>query len=175
VTYVEPVLIYFGGRRSCPKGQCLSWPCTHARPEPVLAAEGEALRPGVTLASGQVLCERHTADRRSWTDLDYGSDVAKRLVRPGINLVQIGSPATQLKYGESYADAFRRIVRGQVEVVDSICAAGTACRNLVPPAEIDPEQHCTSAECSRFFEHRASACREIQWERCTCGECALLY
>lgn len=175
MTYVEPVLIYFGGRRSCPTGQHIAWPCAHARPAAVLAPEGEALRFPVKLTTGHELCERHAADRREWTDLDPGSDVAKRLVRPGINLVQIGSPAVQLKYGESFLDAFKRICGAQVAIVDAICAGRTACRNLVPPPEIDPEQHCTAAECSRFFEHRASTCREIQWERCTCAECALLY
>lgn len=174
--YVEPALIYFAGRRTCPTGQHLSWPCAHTRPKPVLAPEGEPLRYPVTLKSGQALCERHAADRRDWTDLDYGSDLAKRLVRPGINLVQIGNPATQLKYGESYSDAFRRIVAGQVAVVDAICAKGTACRNLVPLAEVDPRQHCLSRDCTcLLIVHSASYCREIQWGRCDCAECAPLY
>jgi len=176
VTYTEPVLIYYAGRRSCPKDKHLSWPCSCTRPAPILAPEGEALRVALTLTTGQTLCERHAADRHEWVNLDYGSDVAKRLVRPGINLVQIGNPATQLKYGESYADAFRRITNGQIEVVHSICAKGTACRNLVPPAEVDPRQHCLTERCGRaWYDHPASYCREIQWERCICSACEPLY
>jgi hypothetical protein len=165
-------LIYFAGRRSCPEDKHMSWPCSCTRPAPVLAPEGETLRFPVRLVSGFELCERHAADRHEWLNIDPGSDLGKRLAVPGITLVQIGSPATQLKYGEHWTQKFRRVVESQVAVVDAICAQRTACRNIIPPPVIDPEQHCISEVCHRgWYEHRASYCQEIQPGRCGCGAC----
>jgi len=167
---------YVAGRVSC--DTCIAWPCRHTRPEPELdeATLGAPTRLGKPLASGLRLCERHRHDRADWTSLDPGSDVAKRLVRPGINLVQIGSPAVQLKYGESYLDAFRRIIAGQVEIVDSICAKRSACADVIPLEDIDPRQCCLSDRCGLSYrEHKITRCLEIQWVRCTCPECAPLY
>lgn len=164
--------------RHAGEGHCakhLHWPCPCA--VPIVLDETSATpvrRVGTALADGHVLCERHSAERADWSGLDPSSDTAKRLVRPGINLVQIGSPTTQLKYGESYIDAFRRIVDGQIAVVDDICRKGTACRNLVAPPAVDPRQHCTSQVCPiGWYEHRATRCQEIQPERCPC--CTELY
>lgn len=174
----------YAGRRYCPKDQCMSWPCKHTRPAPVFAPTedegGEPLRFPVKLTSGPragfELCERHAAGRHDWLTIDPGSDLGKRLAVPGITLVQIGSPYVQLKYGEHWTDKFRRLIADQVEVINSICAQRTACRNLVPPFEGNPRQHCTSPVCPAvWMEHRASYCREIQPEPCGCPECTVLY
>lgn len=173
-TLVSHRMRYFDGRGMCDR--CLSWPCKHTRPEPVLINLGAPTRfPGTPLKSGHRLCERHELDRSDWTNLDPSCDVAKRLVRPTINLVQIGSPATQLKYGESYLDTFRRIVGAQVAVVDSICAARTMCADVVPLDDVHPAQHCLSEQCPIFGDHKIIFCQEIQWVRCTCPECGGLY
>src|SRR3990172_10317544 len=103
----------WAGSRSCPKDQHMSWPCSCTRPAPVLAPPEEPLRYRVTLTSGQRLCERHAADRHEWLNIDPGSDLGKRLAVPGINLVQIGSPATQLKYGEHWTAKFQRVIKSQ--------------------------------------------------------------
>jgi len=162
----------YAGARTCQKDQHLSWPCSCTRSAPVLAPAGEPLRVAVTLTTGQALCERHAADRHEWLNIDPGSDLGKRLAVPGINLVQIGSPAAQLKWGEHWTVKFRRVIRSQVDVIDLICAAGTACRNLVPPLDIDPRQHCISTVCpSSWTDHRATRCLEIQPGRCGCGTC----
>jgi len=117
------------------------------------------------------------SDGTTAATLNWGINPATGLAWPPANVCpDCGEPDERRGHqecqGEHWTVKFRRVIRSQVDVIDLICAAGTACRNLVPPLDIDPRQHCISTVCpSSWTDHRATRCLEIQPGRCGCGTC----
>jgi hypothetical protein len=111
-------------------------------------------------------CGKHAEDRRKWIELDPQSDTAKRLVRPGIRLVQVGSAANQMRHQPSFMDDFRRIVGEQTKLIAEICASRENCGEA-PPDTRCPK--CRVERCPICGECKNISCTADQWceERCT--------